>query len=112
MLTNEEIGNRFKQIRLEKGVMEKEMGKAIGHTEKYIKNIENGITLPTIRHLFKICTYFGITAYQFFNFEIEYPIHFNEFISELERLNDCEKNIVYDVIRDMVEESERKKQNK
>ena len=66
MVTKEDFGKRFKQIRLEKGVTEKEMGKAIGHTEKYIKNIENGVTLPTLRHFFKICDYFGITAYLFF----------------------------------------------
>ena len=35
MVTNEDFGKRFKHIRLEKGVTEKEMGKAIGHTEKY-----------------------------------------------------------------------------
>ena len=34
MVTNEDFGKRFKQIRLEKGVTEKELGKAIGHNEK------------------------------------------------------------------------------
>ncbi len=109
MITNKEFGERFKQIRLEKGVTEKEMGKAIGHTEKYIKNIENGITLPTIRHFFIICEYFGISAYLFFRLDVKYPIHLNEFINEWERLNDDEKDMVYDVIKDMIRANERRK---
>ena len=68
MVTNEEFGKRFKHIRLEKGVTEKEMGKAIGHTEKYIKNIENGVTLPTLRHFLRICNYFGIYCLSVFSF--------------------------------------------
>ena len=112
MISNSEFGARFKQIRLEKGVTEKEMGKAIGHTEKYIKNIENGVTLPTLRHFFRICSYFGITAYLFFNLDIEYPIAFNKFLKEWERLNDDEKALVNSKIKEMVKANERKKLKK
>lgn len=109
MVTKEDFGKRFKQIRLEKGVTEKEMGKAIGHTEKYIKNIENGVTLPTFRHFFRICNYFGITAYLFFRFDIDYPILFNELISECEKLNDDQKGMILNVTKDMIRANERRR---
>ena len=108
MFSNEKFAKRFKQIRLEKGVTEKEMGKAIGHTEKYIKNIENGVTMPTFRHFFKICNYFGITAYLFFNLDIEYPIAFNKFKKEWDQLNDDEKALVKSKIKEMIKSNEEK----
>ena len=107
MVTKEDFGKRFKQIRLEKGVTEKEMGKAIGHTEKYIKNIENGVTLPTLRHFFRICDYFGITAYLFFRFDIDYPILFNELLTEIEKLSDKQKDMVSEIVNDIIKSKER-----
>lgn len=99
MITNEDLANRLKQIRLEKGVTEKEMAKAIGSTEEYIINIENCIKFPTFKKLQKICDYFEINLYLFFNFNIKYPIRYNNFIKEYMQLDDNKKKIVDETLK-------------
>ena len=50
MLTNREFARRFKQIRMQSGASQIETAKAIYRNENHIKNIESGVTLPTMRN--------------------------------------------------------------
>ena len=73
MLTNREFARRFKLIRMQSGASQIETAKAIYRNENHIKNIESGVTLPTMRNFFKLCDFFNVTPQTFFKNEIKSP---------------------------------------
>lgn len=70
MLTNREFARRFKQIRMQSGASQIETAKAIYRNENHIKNIESGVTLPTMRNFFKLCDFFNVTPQTFLRMKL------------------------------------------
>lgn len=56
------IGQRIKQIRLDKGMTTKEFGKLFGATDSNVSSWENGRTSPIYDRLKKIATYGGVSV--------------------------------------------------
>lgn len=82
------IQERIAQLRIKKGVSARDMSLSIGQSESYINTIENKKSLPSMTVFLYICEYFGITAAEFFDGEIDNPAKFNEVVNDLKRLNE------------------------
>ncbi len=54
--------NRLKELRIAKGVSQKELGQAIGATYSAISYWETGINEPKISHVIALAKYFEVSA--------------------------------------------------
>lgn len=53
---------RLKELRIEKGITQKELGKMIGATYSAVSYWEKGINEPKISYLISLCTLFDVSA--------------------------------------------------
>ena len=60
-MEREDFIKRLTELRMNKGVSAREMSLAIGQSEGYINNVENGVNLPSMTVFFYICEYLGVT---------------------------------------------------
>ena len=60
------VRNRITELRVQKDVSEHRMSLELGKSGSYIRGITNGISLPSLRELFNIISYFGLTPAEFF----------------------------------------------
>lgn len=60
------VRSRITQLRLEKNVAEHKMSLELGKSGSYIRGITNGGSLPSLKELFNIIDYFGMTPSEFF----------------------------------------------
>lgn len=58
----ENFGERLKELRLEKGLTQKQLAKEIGNAQSAIVYWETNKQEPTISALKKLCNYFGVSA--------------------------------------------------
>lgn len=56
------IGKRIKELRTEAGLLQSELGKAIGFSSQIISNIERGYTQPSTELVNRCAAYFGVPA--------------------------------------------------
>lgn len=92
---------RFKAIRIQKGISESEVANVMHRSVNHIKNIEKGLTFPTFRNFFKVCALFNITPFDFFNYDnIDPGLSFDLFY-EISCLNENEKNHVFEIVKDI-----------
>lgn len=56
------MNKRLKQIREEKGISQKDVANALGVTISCYSNYEQGIRLPSIEVVIKICKFFNVSA--------------------------------------------------
>ena len=54
------IGNRIKELRLEKGITQSELAEALMISFQAVSNWERGVTPPDIENLVRIAAYFGV----------------------------------------------------
>lgn len=54
------------ELRMAKGISEREMSLAMGHSEGFINHICNGYTLPNFTSFLEICEYLQVTPEEFF----------------------------------------------
>jgi transcriptional regulator with XRE-family HTH domain len=93
------ISQRISQLRLAKGVSAREMSLSIGQSTGYINNIENKISLPSMKGLSYICEYFDISLAEFFDEANPHPAYAHEIVAELRFLNAEQLTTVLAVIR-------------
>ena len=60
------LRERITELRLQKNVSEHRMSLDLGRSGSYIRGITNGTALPSLRELFNIINYFGLTPAEFF----------------------------------------------
>lgn len=60
------LRSRITQLRMEKNVAEHKMSLDLGKSGSYIRGITNGGSLPSVKELFNIIEYFGMTPVEFF----------------------------------------------
>ena len=60
------IGQRLKQLRMEKGISECELDRCLLKTTPYIKLIESGERLPSLEMLLLLCDWLSISPTEFF----------------------------------------------
>ena len=56
------IGERIKELRLEKGISQLTLGKAIGVSQKAVDYWERGVNEPKASYVVLLADYFGVTA--------------------------------------------------
>ena len=60
------LRDKITRLRLEKNVSEHRMSLELGKSGAYIRSITSGASLPSVRELFNIIQYFGLTPADFF----------------------------------------------
>ena len=60
------LRNRITELRTRKNVSEHRMSLDLGKSGSYIRSITNGMSLPSLRELFNIISYFDLTPTEFF----------------------------------------------
>ena len=56
------MNERLRQLRLEKGLTQKQLAEAVGLTKNALGNYESGRREPSIDLIKKFCTLFGVTS--------------------------------------------------
>ena len=56
------ISERIKELRLEKGISQLTLGKAIGVSQKAVDYWERGVNEPKASYVVLLADYFGVTA--------------------------------------------------
>src|SRR5579875_3687096 len=67
MMLQEEIGQRIKRFRIEKGITQRELATRASLSKGYISQLEKGLTLPSLPNLKEILDVLGITLSEFFS---------------------------------------------
>lgn len=60
------VRERITELRINRGVSEHRMSLDLDKSGSYIRSITSGTALPSLRELFNIISYFGITPSEFF----------------------------------------------
>ena len=60
------LRSRITELRMQKNISEHKMSLDLDRNGSYIRGITSGIALPSVRELFNIIDYFGITPAEFF----------------------------------------------
>ncbi len=60
------VRTRITQLRIQKNVSEHKMSLDLDKSGSYIRSITSGAALPSLKELFHIISYFGITPIEFF----------------------------------------------
>ena len=60
------VRERITDLRTQKDVSEHRMSLDLGKSGSYIRSITNGMSLPSLRELFNIISYFDLTPTEFF----------------------------------------------
>lgn len=81
------IRNRITELRLKRGISERELSFSLSKAGNYINNITSGKALPLMENFIDMCDFFGITPFEFFYPSIDNPIILKEVYDELTRLS-------------------------
>ena len=72
---------------MNKGVSAREMSLAIGQSEGYMNNVENGVNYPSMTVFFYICEYLDITPMEFFDVSLKNPTKAKELLEATKNLS-------------------------
>lgn len=61
------LRERITQLRVQKNISEHRMSLDLGKSGSYIRSISSGASLPSMKELFNIISYFDMTPAEFFN---------------------------------------------
>lgn len=96
------IARRITQLRLAYNVSEYQMSLELGQSKSYVQGITAGKSLPSVKQLFNIADYFGISLQEFFREEDE-SLAFLTAVSTLRKLDDEDIELVTGVARRIAE---------
>ena len=86
-MEREDFIKRLTELRMNKGVSAREMSLAIGQSEGYINNVENGVNFPSMTVFFYICEYLDITPMEFFDTSVKNPTKSKELLDVTKNLS-------------------------
>lgn len=66
-MTESFIGNRITELRMQRNLSECQMSLELGQSKSYVQSITSGRSLPSVRQLFNIADYFGLSLSDFFD---------------------------------------------
>ena len=92
------IAKRITQLRLAYKVSEYQMSLELGQSKSYVQGVTSGKSLPSIKQLYNIADYFGISLAEFFREGEESPV-FLSAVSELRKLGDEDIALLMGVAR-------------
>lgn len=81
------IGKRITQLRMRHNISEYQMSLELGKGKSYIQTITAGKSYPSVKELFNICDYFGITLSEFFDENNQEPETIKKIITTAKTLN-------------------------
>ena len=58
----EKLAEKLKELRIEKGLSQREVSSALGMSRNAFTNYENGYREPSLDNLKKICQFFDVSA--------------------------------------------------
>lgn len=93
------IARRVTQLRLAYHVSEYQMSLELGQSKSYVQGITSGKSLPSIKQLFNIADYFGISLTEFFREEENESLVFLNAVNELRKLDDDDITLLMSVVR-------------
>lgn len=64
---NQYLRERITELRGQKNVSEHRLSLELGKSGSYIRSITSGATMPSMKELFKIMLYFGVSPSEFFS---------------------------------------------
>ena len=83
------IRNRITELRLDKGVSELAMSKALGHSRTYITQITSGRINPSLQELLFIIDYLGVSPRTFFTeANTNHSLQLQKLVDRLEKYSD------------------------
>lgn len=103
MQIEEIILDRITQIRMQKGVSEKQLSREIGRSASYLSAMNQNKSMPSLHSIIAICDYFHITLSDFFDFESnKYPEYISEIIAKIKQLNKSQIKVLSELIDTMI----------
>ncbi|SCI66381.1 Predicted transcriptional regulator [uncultured Clostridium sp.] len=85
---------RISELRLQKGVSEKQMSREIGRSASYLSAMINNKSLSSLATLIEICDYLEVTLEEFFSADYENPVRVNRLVAQARRLTDEELDML------------------
>ena len=94
------MGERLKKARLKKQMTLKEMATQTGLVWHYIQRIEKGQSIPPLKTIMKLTQVLGVSPDYLFVNDIpkSKPILYNEFIEELAKFSEPQKQVAQNII--------------
>lgn len=93
------IAERITRLRLDYGVSEYQMSLELGQSKSYVQGITSGKSLPSVKQLFNIADYFGISLSEFFQEDRDKSLVFQNAVNELRKLDDEDISLLMGVVR-------------
>lgn len=95
----QQILARITELRLKKGVSEKQMSRDIGKAPSYLSSMLKNKSLPSTKVLLDICDYLGISMADFFELDVENPVLIREIVRDLEHCDDDELQVIASLVK-------------
>ncbi len=92
------IAERITELRLRKNISEYRMSLELGQSRSYVQGITSGKAYPSIKQLFNICDYFGVTLAEFFDEETDDPQRMHTVLTLAKRLNAKDLDRIIDLM--------------
>lgn len=92
------IAERITALRLKKNVSEYRMSLELGQSKSYVQGITSGKAYPSIKQLYNICDYFGITLSEFFDEETDDPQRMHTVLTLAKQLSHEDLNRIIDLM--------------
>jgi len=92
------IAKRITELRLRKNVSEYRMSLELGQSKSYVQGITSGKAYPSIKQLFNICDYFGITLAEFFDENTDDPQRIHTVLELSKQLTSDDLNRIIDLM--------------
>ena len=90
------IAERITALRMKKNISEYRMSLELGQSKSYIQGITSGKALPSVKQLFNLADYFGITMSEFFDENTDSPEKVHEITELIKQLNDDDYDRILD----------------
>ena len=92
------IAERITALRLKKNVSEYRMSLELGQSKSYVQGITSGKAYPSVKQLYNICDYFGITLAEFFDEETDDPQRMHTVLALAKQLSPADLDRVIDLM--------------
>lgn len=98
------IGNNIKNLRLNRGLSQQQLGEIVGATDKAVSTWENNISIPRMGTIEKMANYFGVLKSDIIEGNAQtQTIPFNDFTyalyNETKELTDKQKQAILDMAK-------------
>ena len=93
------VRERITELRMKLDISEYQMSLELGQNKGYIHDITSGGALPSLKQLYNICDYLGVTISEFFDASDHDSPQLRETVHELRKLSEDEIDIIAQLVR-------------